>query len=103
MDSCLLYTSGVDMAESVAGEKKGGLTFAPEAGSQRMRDIINKNVTEEDLDRAAKAAFEAGWNRMKLYFMMGLPGERDEDIVAKMCIRDRRSLRCHVGREACRL
>ena len=62
--------------------RKSGLTFAPEAGSQRMRDIINKNVTEEDLDRAAKAAFEAGWNRMKLYFMMGLPGERDEDIVA---------------------
>ena len=73
---------GVDMAGLVAGQKKGGLTFAPEAGSQRMRDIINKNVTEEDLDRAAKAAFEAGWNRMKLYFMMGLPGERDEDIVA---------------------
>ncbi|MFR2031578.1 MAG: radical SAM protein, partial [Collinsella sp.] len=63
-----LDSFGVDMAESVAGEKKGGLTFAPEAGSQRMRDIINKNVTEEDLDRAAKAAFEAGWNRMKLYF-----------------------------------
>ncbi len=77
-----LDSFGVDMAESVAGEKKGGLTFAPEAGSQRMRDIINKNVTEEDLDRAAKAAFEAGWNRMKLYFMMGLPGERDDDIVA---------------------
>lgn len=77
-----LDSFGVDMAESVAGEKKGGLTFAPEAGSQRMRDVINKNVTEEDLDRAAKAAFEAGWNRMKLYFMMGLPGERDEDIVA---------------------
>lgn len=77
-----LDSFGVDMAQSVAGEKKGGLTFAPEAGSQRMRDIINKNVTEEDLDRAAKAAFEAGWNRMKLYFMMGLPGERDEDIVA---------------------
>ena len=80
--SCIRDVLGVDMAESVAGEKKGGLTFAPEAGSQRMRDIINKNVTEEDLDRAAKAAFEAGWNRMKLYFMMGLPGERDEDIVA---------------------
>ena len=77
-----LDSFGVDMAESVAGEKKGGLTFAPEAGSQRMRDIINKNVTEEDLDRAAKASFEAGLNRMKLYFMMGLPGERDEDIVA---------------------
>ena len=75
-----LDSFGVDMAESVAGEKKGGLTFAPEAGSQRMRDIINKNVTEEDLDRAAKAAFEAGWNRMKLYFMMGLPTETLEDI-----------------------
>lgn len=77
-----LDSFGVDMALQVAGEKKGGLTFAPEAGSQRMRDVINKGVTEEDLDRAVKAAFDAGWRRCKLYFMMGLPGERDEDIVA---------------------
>ena len=77
-----LDSFGVDMALEVAGEKKGGLTFAPEAGSQRLRDVINKNVTEEDLERAARAAYEAGWNRMKLYFMMGLPGETDEDIVA---------------------
>ena len=77
-----LDSFGVDMALQVAGEKKGGLTFAPEAGSQRMRDIINKNVTEEDLERATRAAFEAGWRRCKLYFMMGLPGERDEDIIA---------------------
>ena len=77
-----LDSFGVDMAAAVAGEKKGGLTFAPEAGSQRMRDIINKNVTEEDLERATRAAFEAGWRRIKLYFMMGLPGETDEDIVA---------------------
>ncbi len=77
-----LDSFGVDMAAAVAGEKKGGLTFAPEAGSQRMRDIINKNVTEEDLERATRAAFEAGWRRVKLYFMMGLPGETDEDIVA---------------------
>ena len=77
-----LDSFGVDMALEVAGEKKGGLTFAPEAGSQRLRDVINKNVTEEDLDRAARAAYEAGWRRIKLYFMMGLPGERDEDIVA---------------------
>ena len=77
-----LDSFGVDMAAAVAGEKKGGLTFAPEAGSQRMRDIINKNVTEEDLERATCAAFEAGWRRIKLYFMMGLPGETDEDIVA---------------------
>lgn len=77
-----LDSFGVDMALEVAGEKKGGLTFAPEAGSQRLRDVINKNVTEEDLDRAARAAYQEGWNRMKLYFMMGLPGETDEDIVA---------------------
>ena len=77
-----LDSFGVEMALAVAGEKKGGLTFAPEAGSQRLRDIINKNVTEEDLERAVRAAFEAGWRRCKLYFMMGLPGETDEDIVA---------------------
>ncbi len=70
-----------EMAEAVAGGKKGGLTFAVEAGSQRLRDVINKNVTEEDLDRAMRAAFEAGWRRVKLYFMMGLPTETDEDIV----------------------
>ena len=77
-----LDSFGVEMALEVAGEKKGGLTFAPEAGSQRLRDIINKNVTEDDLDRAVTAAFQAGWRRCKLYFMMGLPGETDEDIVA---------------------
>lgn len=77
-----LDSFGVEMALAVAGEKKGGLTFAPEAGSQRLRDIINKNVTEEDLERAVRAAFEAGWRRCKLYFMMGLPGETDEDIIA---------------------
>ena len=72
---------GVEMAELVAGEKKGGLTFAPEAGTQRLRDVINKGVTEDDLMRAVKASFEAGWRRMKLYFMMGLPTETDEDLV----------------------
>ena len=77
-----LDSFGVDMAAAVAGGKKGGLTFAPEAGSQRLRDVINKNVTEDDLERATRAAFAAGWRRVKLYFMMGLPGETDEDIVA---------------------
>ena len=61
-----LDSFGVDMALQVAGEKKGGLTFAPEAGSQRLRDVINKNVTENDLERATRAAFEAGWRRVKL-------------------------------------
>ena len=61
------------MAELVAGQKKGGLTFAPEAGTQRLRDVINKNVTEDDLFAAIDAAFAAGWRRCKLYFMVGLP------------------------------
>ena len=71
---------GVDMAGLVAGQKKGGLTFAPEAGTQRLRDVINKNVTEDDLFSALDAAFAAGWRRCKLYFMIGLPTETDEDI-----------------------
>lgn len=71
---------GVDMAALVAGQKKGGLTFAPEAGTQRLRDAINKNVTEEDLFGAIDAAFAAGWRRCKLYFMIGLPTETDEDV-----------------------
>ena len=71
---------GVEMAELVAGQKKGGLTFAPEAGSQRLRDVINKNVTEDDLFSAIDAAFAAGWRRCKLYFMVGLPTETDDDI-----------------------
>ena len=77
-----LDSFGVDMASAVAGSRKSGLTFAPEAGTQRLRDVINKNVTEEDLERAARNAFEHGWRRMKLYFMMGLPTETDDDIVA---------------------
>lgn len=75
-----LDSFGVDMAELVAGRKKGGLTFAPEAGTQRLRDVINKNVTEDDLFGALDAAFAAGWRRCKLYFMIGLPTETDDDI-----------------------
>ena len=75
-----LDSFGVDMAGLVAGQKKGGLTFAPEAGTQRLRDVINKNVTEDDLFGAVDAAFAAGWRRCKLYFMIGLPTETDEDV-----------------------
>jgi radical SAM family uncharacterized protein len=72
---------GVGMAELVAGGgKKGGLTFAPEAGTQRLRDVINKQVTEDDLFNAVTAAFDAGWRRCKLYFMIGLPTETDADV-----------------------
>ena len=76
-----LDSFGVQMAHLIAGQKKGGLTFAPEAGTQRLRDVINKNVTEEDLMGAVRAAAQAGWHRCKLYFMIGLPTETDEDVV----------------------
>ncbi|MDR0459791.1 MAG: radical SAM protein, partial [Coriobacteriales bacterium] len=68
---------GVQMAKLVSGEKKSGLTFAPEAGSQRLRDVINKNVSEDDLFSSIQAAYSAGWRRSKLYFMIGLPSETD--------------------------
>lgn len=93
-----LDSFGVDMASAVSGARRGGLTFAPEAGTQRLRDVINKNVTEEDLERAARNAFEHGWRRMKLYYMMGLPTETDEDIVA---ITDTARRVLEIGREVC--
>ena len=61
--------------------RKSGLTFAPEAGTQRLRDAINKNVTEEDLLTSCRTAFSGGWNSVKLYFMLGLPTETDEDVL----------------------
>src|SRR5699024_2441007 len=63
------------------GGRKSGLTFAPEAGSQRLRDAINKNVTEEDLLASCRTAFAGGWSSVKLYFMLGLPTETDEDVL----------------------
>ena len=72
---------GVEMAQLVAGQKKGGLTFAPEAGTQRLRDVINKNVTQEDLLASCRTAFAGGYSAVKLYFMLGLPTETDEDVL----------------------
>ena len=84
-----LDSFGVDMAKLVAGDKKGGLTFAPEAGTQRLRDVINKKVTEDDLFSAIDAAFAAGWRRCKLYFMIGLPTETDEDVIGIASLAER--------------
>ena len=70
----------LDVMSKVQDVKKSSLTFAPEAGSQRMRDVINKGLTEEVILRGAEEAFLGGWNRVKLYFMLGLPGETEEDI-----------------------
>jgi len=72
----------VELMEKVQAVRKTGLTFAPEAGSQRLRDVINKNVTEEDLLNTCRIAFEGGWSAVKLYFMLGLPTETDEDVLA---------------------
>ena len=71
----------IEIMHRIQKTRKSGLTFAPEAGSQRLRDAINKNVTEEDLLNTCKLAFEGGWNNVKLYFMLGLPTETDEDIL----------------------
>ena len=70
----------LDVMAKVQDVKKSSLTFAPEAGTQRMRDVINKGLTEEEILRGASEAFSGGWNKVKLYFMLGLPGETEEDI-----------------------
>lgn len=70
----------IDIAKKIQQVRKSGLTLAPEAGTQRMRDVINKGVTEEDIMGACANAFKNGWKKVKLYFMMGLPTETDEDL-----------------------
>ncbi|MBM7623104.1 TIGR03960 family B12-binding radical SAM protein [Sporohalobacter salinus] len=70
----------VELGKKVQQIKKTGLTFAPEAGTQRLRDVINKGVTEKDLIETVQAAYDAGWKRVKLYFMIGLPTETEKDL-----------------------
>ncbi|WP_418664207.1 TIGR03960 family B12-binding radical SAM protein [Anaerotruncus massiliensis (ex Liu et al. 2021)] len=69
-----------ELVERIAAVRKSSLTFAPEAGTQRLRNVINKNVSEEEVLRTCRTAFEGGYSNVKLYFMMGLPTETDEDI-----------------------
>ena len=71
----------LDVMSKVQDIKKSSLTFAPEAGTQRLRDVINKGLTEEDILRGASEAFKGGWNKVKLYFMLGQPTETDEDVM----------------------
>lgn len=77
-----LRASGVteSLAREIARVRKTGFTIAPEAGTQRMRDVINKNITEQDVMNSCSVAFEAGWSAMKMYFMIGLPTETDDDV-----------------------
>ncbi len=72
----------LDVMKKVQDVRKSSITFAPEAGSQRMRDVINKGLTKEDILGGANLAFKGGWNKVKLYFMLGLPTETDEDMKA---------------------
>ena len=80
LPSLRLDSFSVALAEEIQRSRKTGLTFAPEAGTQRLRDVINKNVSENDLFEVVKGAFQAGWYSIKLYFMMGLPTETEEDL-----------------------
>lgn len=81
LPSLRLDSFSLDVLKEIEKVRKTGLTFAPEAGTQRLRDIINKGVTEEDLTTAVSYAFSEGWSTIKLYFMIGLPTETEEDIL----------------------
>ena len=95
----------VDIAKKIQQVRKSGLTLAPEAGTQRMRDVINKNVTEDDIMSACENAFRNGWSKVKLYFMMGLPTETDEDLkgIADLAMRINELYRTVRGRYGCKI
>ncbi len=80
LPSLRLDNFSMELMQKVQKVRKSGLTFAPEAGTQRLRDVINKNITEEDLINASQMAFSGGYGTIKLYFMIGLPTETEEDI-----------------------
>lgn len=82
LPSLRIDSFSIELANEIQKVRRSGLTFAPEAGTQRLRDVINKGVTEADLFEAAGAAFRSGWSGVKLYFMIGLPTETDEDVLA---------------------
>ncbi len=81
VSSLRAYGLPEEVLDDIARGKATGLTFAPEAGTQRMRDVVNKNVSEEDIFETCRRVFSRGWDRAKLYFMIGLPTEEDEDVL----------------------
>ena len=99
-----------ELMEKLQTVRKSGLTFAPEAGTQRLRDVINKNLTEDEILSTCSTAFAGGWNNVKLYFMLGLPTETDEDVLGiaelvykvilawkENAVNKKRGLRVHVA------
>ena len=81
VSSLRAYGLGNEILDEMSSMRVTGLTFAPEAGTQRMRDVVNKNVTEKHVFDSAERVFQRGWRRLKLYFMIGLPTEQDEDVL----------------------
>lgn len=81
LPSLRLDSFSLELMNQASRTRKSGLTFAPEAGTQRLRDVVNKNITEEDLMSAMRLAFSGGWSGVKLYFMLGLPTETEEDVM----------------------
>jgi radical SAM family uncharacterized protein/radical SAM-linked protein len=102
VSSLRAYGLDPELLDELRRVRAGGLTFAPEAGTQRMRDVVNKNVTEGQLQETAERVFGRGWDRMKLYFMIGLPTEEDEDVrgIAEVGARTAAIGRRLVGRRA---
>ncbi len=80
LPSLRIDSFALDVMSKVQDVRKSSLTFAPEAGSQRLRDVINKGLTEESILKGARTAFQGGWNKVKLYFMLGLPTETEDDM-----------------------
>ncbi len=97
ISSLRAYGLSEELLDEIASVKATGLTFAPEAGTQRLRDVINKNISDEDIEATCKRVFARGWSKMKLYFILGLPTETDEDLngIAAMGARAMRLGRVH--------
>ncbi|RLB62887.1 MAG: TIGR03960 family B12-binding radical SAM protein, partial [Deltaproteobacteria bacterium] len=97
VSSLRAYGLEPDLLGELRRVRAGGLTFAPEAGTQRVRDVVNKNVTDDQLDETTERVFSRGWTKMKLYFMIGLPTEEDEDVRG---IVDTAGRAARIGRQA---
>lgn len=96
------YGLNTDLLDELALTRIAGLTFAPEAGTQRMRDVVNKNITEDHVEESTRRVFERGWHRLKLYFMIGLPTEEDQDVsgILETALRMLEIGRSYVGNRA---
>ncbi len=102
ISSLRAYGLDEELLDEIDSVRASGLTFAPEAGTQRMRDVINKNITEEDILKTSHRTFSRGWRKIKLYFMIGLPTETDEDVIgiAKLGRKIREIGRNYKGKKA---